>query len=1501
MAETSNVGKFLDFLGAAEGAGYNTIVGGGSFSSYDKHPGIVGLRTKEGPSTAAGKYQITKTTYDDIAPKLGITDFSPASQDRIALELIKQKGALADVQSGNYDAAVSKLGGTWASLPSSPYSQPKRSSEWVSKYFGGKTSPTPYVPPTLQNQTNTGESITPATSPSQIDMALKESQNEAKYGGLGNQLSNLPEAVAMGFQTQNYVYNWLVEQNMSKVDQDFRYTKELVSEVTSGINPEYHGYILSGVSQEDVFRRRARVEESLRKQQELAQMGAVGVVGTLTGSLVDLPTLIGFVPGLGTASVVSKTNRLKNALATGLAFAGGNVAGEAVLAKYRPLATDSDLYYAAAAGLAFGLPIGALTRPGGSAAKLAGQFIDEAEALSKFGQKTVTAIQKTEIETAGLTITEKGRKTLDPEYRAQQVEKAEIEAIRQESKSIPTMENSSRYTDWVPTNSKGRAAYTPGSTKAEMEKLAKSADPAVALPAARILEQLGEDLPWYTLPKTNKAFKKGSPGTYFSDPHIVTVSKEAKDTTKVHEAAHALTWHKLQYGKANPDTAHGKLYAEFNAVYQQALDEAKKQGFSSYYLKNIEEFAAGLYGGASAKPMIEFLSKIKVEGDVSLLTKFVQNMKKMLGFDDNEMNLFLKSLDISDRLVDEALMVKTTGVGKAKDKEFLPDNADYKDYMPEGSGDNGAKVGFTSLGPALENYFARSWVPQEAREIFYKLAGSTTGYKNHAVVEQHASELAELISGSLSGRLDKSYVPSFNKYFGEMMEKGEATRWKEAEVFASWERQVGNYVRGIEGDYHPTIIKTGNDIKSLMKEAVDHINNPAKFNGGTKRGLTQIEEIDPETGAKSLSEPLPYNENYLPRHPDVAKFNSMTAQFGPETVQKFFSNSFKAANPNVDDAVAKRFGKWYFNNLQDSKLNRTNDNLENMLRGFDRDSLKESFVKHGGMTDVEADELLGKMFPKRDKANPLTKNLKSRSSLDETYSEQILMPDGSTHTMSLNDFIDTRTIDVVHAYFRRTAGSVALANRLDVYKASDIDRLIKNATEQEFGTSLSSDRLEGVREHLNFTFDRVLGRPVENFSVFNKMMEMWRSLHVSRLMGGAVYNQVQELSQIIGSMGWKTTLRAIPELRAMVRDAKTGKVANEMLDQLENLTGGAGADLLRRTDFSPRDDWVRQRGNTALNQWLDRTDNVMANSAAGVLKYTGMTGVMIQQKRIHAIAMINHFVEAANGKSKLAFSKERLAWMGLDDADTQKVLDGIKSYHQPQAGSKVGKVDFEKWQATDPETYAKFIVAYQREARRVVQENDLASMVPIMGKGWGQTMFQFMNFSMQGWNKSMAFAMNHKDYQTLSTVLHGSMFAAATYIARTNASMIGMSESERIEFAEKRLNTKQIVANSVGRIAQVSLLPMLIDSTIAPTPIFSGAKTTSNVTDFIGSNPTLSAISTALAMPRKIALASASDDVQIGEKDVRTWMRLLPFNNVVGISNVLNSIAADFPNSDKQE
>jgi lysozyme len=74
-------------------------------------------------STAAGRYQIIKPTWLSLKSKLGLPDFSPASQDAAAIELIRQRGALADVQAGRIESAVNKCAKVWASLPGAGYGQ----------------------------------------------------------------------------------------------------------------------------------------------------------------------------------------------------------------------------------------------------------------------------------------------------------------------------------------------------------------------------------------------------------------------------------------------------------------------------------------------------------------------------------------------------------------------------------------------------------------------------------------------------------------------------------------------------------------------------------------------------------------------------------------------------------------------------------------------------------------------------------------------------------------------------------------------------------------------------------------------------------------------------------------------------------------------------------------------------------------------------------------------------------------------------------------------------------------------------------------------------------------------------------------------------------------------------------------------------------------------------------------------------------------------------------
>lgn len=130
----ANVAAFLSMIAISEGTagpnGYRTLFGGSLFNSFADHPRTpIRATLKSGAltSTAAGRYQFLERTWDEIATKLGLADFSPGNQDLAAIELIRQRGALGDVQTGRFETAVQKVRKVWASLPGAGYNQPENS------------------------------------------------------------------------------------------------------------------------------------------------------------------------------------------------------------------------------------------------------------------------------------------------------------------------------------------------------------------------------------------------------------------------------------------------------------------------------------------------------------------------------------------------------------------------------------------------------------------------------------------------------------------------------------------------------------------------------------------------------------------------------------------------------------------------------------------------------------------------------------------------------------------------------------------------------------------------------------------------------------------------------------------------------------------------------------------------------------------------------------------------------------------------------------------------------------------------------------------------------------------------------------------------------------------------------------------------------------------------------------------------------------------------------
>ena len=71
------------------------------FTDYSDHPRKLVTLNPKLKSTGAGRYQLLFPLVDAYRKQLGLKDFSPKSQDAVALQQIKERGALPMIDRGD--------------------------------------------------------------------------------------------------------------------------------------------------------------------------------------------------------------------------------------------------------------------------------------------------------------------------------------------------------------------------------------------------------------------------------------------------------------------------------------------------------------------------------------------------------------------------------------------------------------------------------------------------------------------------------------------------------------------------------------------------------------------------------------------------------------------------------------------------------------------------------------------------------------------------------------------------------------------------------------------------------------------------------------------------------------------------------------------------------------------------------------------------------------------------------------------------------------------------------------------------------------------------------------------------------------------------------------------------------------------------------------------------------------------------------------------------------
>jgi len=158
----------LDTIAAGEAPGYDVLYGGHRFKSYAAHPAIAIPIGQTGvSSTAAGRYQLLKSTWDKQAKELNLKDFSPENQDAAAWNLASQTyaqktGRNLQLDAKNHSVEWDALQQQWPSLRRFGEAPASSASSFAAK-------PLPAITPEIFSQLPAGARPSPQLIPVDYD------------------------------------------------------------------------------------------------------------------------------------------------------------------------------------------------------------------------------------------------------------------------------------------------------------------------------------------------------------------------------------------------------------------------------------------------------------------------------------------------------------------------------------------------------------------------------------------------------------------------------------------------------------------------------------------------------------------------------------------------------------------------------------------------------------------------------------------------------------------------------------------------------------------------------------------------------------------------------------------------------------------------------------------------------------------------------------------------------------------------------------------------------------------------------------------------------------------------------------------------------------------------------------------------------------------------------------------------------------------------------------
>ena len=724
----------------------------------------------------------------------------------------------------------------------------------------------------------------------------------------------------------------------------------------------------------------------------------------------------------------------------------------------------------------------------------------------------------------------------------------------------------------------------------------------------------------------------------------------------------------------------------------------------------------------------------------------------------------------------------------------------------------------------------------------------------------------------------KNYAPAFEKFMKEVKGK----------------RFVSKYV-----------IQDRLEFSNLVARGVrgEIIDVPGVAEGvlATRKVLKKVLDDLKKEGVEGAAEVLE-NPNYFPRKWSIGRMQDMQEKIPYNKLINFLKNSLVRGSQDLSDVDGLRIAKHIYKVVNTNKFG-DGFSIDRLLYTNDADELRTLITDYANLDADEVEDLVQALLkPGRGKPTAVPR-LRRRASFDENYEETI---DG--FKIKFTDLLDNNTEGLMGSYIEQMSGQIALA-RIGIKSRQDYTKILNKVKEsyeipeiaKKYSTGIGKKRKAFELETIDTIYKNIIGIPTEKNiqGAASTVMRNLRKYNYVNVFNQVGFSQIPEMGNVVNAGGIRAMVKYMPEFRKIMSRAKDGKLSNEFLDEIETLVSGTGSNRLVDSTINRTDDFA---GVTTKVGKIEKTLDVAARVTSD---FSGFHAVDMASRRLAAITSFDKLAMYATGRLKLTDTAlKRYRNIGFSDSELQGVFESIKKnatfIEGGLTGRKIRRFNIDQWE--DQDLANKMSLYMSRHIRRVVQENNYGEMLAIgTDSGLGKTMLQFRNFVITAYSKQLLHGLHMWDFTAFASAMTSTFMAGLVYVAQTHIQAIGKSPEEKQDFLDKRLSYLSIGSAAFQRSTYSTLLPTFIDTIRDPfgaDPLFNYRSSGLEI-NLVTGNPTYRLFEKGYGAVKSIGTAIADDEYDFSKQSLYKLKAIAPYQNMLGITNILQYLIDDSDLPDK--